>query len=634
MRAARLPLLLWGAWAAACSEGPLPPVPDAGPPPRVALARLTLAQGSVELGRDGKPARPAEIEDLYDQDLVITGAGARAILKFKGGGELELAQSSRFRVTASAANVDVDLQTGIISLIDGEGVALVTPYGRTTLGGDARARLDKEGDGLTLDLLVGEITQLEEDGGAVRVKAGQKLRFQVGAISVIDDSGEAAPAQPLPVAWVPVEGSTELKKKGEKRFTRVKDKVELTEGTAFKVAGNGKARLEAPGLSAQVGGGTSGAVERAGQKGKRRQVEVSLGGGLLELQFAGDGETELFIPAGGAVARVKGRQRSQVRVVATGKGVKVIVLTGEVEIASGEGEAKTVKAGEAAVVDKAQVEVGALKKPPLLLPMGKRVRVFGVGRQEVGLDLPDEAADVEVASDGAFQQTLLAGRAQGFVTLVDPPPAVFWRTLDAQGQPAKTGKATFLSERREGKSETASFPVNEWNEKTDVNFQTDELPALKLEWRKAEGAAGYKVSVYPWGATAPAFEAKVKETSLLVESGRLKEGRYSWLAMPLDANGGDKPGLRELKKNPQLTISFDNSAAGLAIRSPAKSERATSATRARGVAPLGSKLYLNGAAVSLDEKGRYDVRVGKTSPLIFRSVAPDGSEDYWVRTTR
>ena len=632
MRAVRLSLLVVCASLAACSDDPGPaPVVDAGPAKPVALARLTLAQGKVELARDGKPARGADIEDLFDQDLVITGEGARAIIKFKGGGEVELAESSRFRITKSAANVEVDLKTGIISLIEGDGVAVVTPYGRTRLkAGDVRVRLGKEQDSLTLDLLVGEITQLDEDGGAVQVKAGQKLKFQVGAISVIEEGEDpGAAATPLPLTWLPVAGTAELKPKGEKRFKPAKEKVELTEGTMFKLANNARARLETPGLSAQLGGGSNGTVDGAGQRGKRRQLQVSLGGGLMDLQFVGDGQTELVIPSGGAVAKVRGNARAQVRLVATAKGVRIVVVTGEVEIASGDGEAQKVKAGEVALVDKSKVEVSAVKKPHLLLPTGKRVRVYGLGGQEVALDLPDEPVEVEVASDADFKQLLLTGKAQGFVSIVDPPGVVFWRALDGQGAELKSGKASFLKDKKETKGPGTSPIVPEQDAQIVFLYQ-GELPAITFTWPPTDGSTGYQLNIYGAGGKLLHTE-QVQDTRATVPAGKLKDGVYSWHALPMKGSTRGKSRLGDNMAT--LKVAFDNSFTGLAISGPSPGERASSSTRARGVAPLGSKLFINGAPVSLDDKGRYDFAVGKSSPLIYRLISSEG-EDFYVRTTR
>ena len=119
MKAVRLGLLLCCALVAACSEEPVKPPPTFPAAAPNALARLKLAQGKVELARDGKPARAADIEDLFDQDLLITGLGGRAIIRFKSGGELELSENSRFRLTQNATNLD--LSTGNIILLEGDG---------------------------------------------------------------------------------------------------------------------------------------------------------------------------------------------------------------------------------------------------------------------------------------------------------------------------------------------------------------------------------------------------------------------------------------------------------------------------------------------------------------------------------
>jgi hypothetical protein len=101
--------------------------------------------------------------------------------------------------------------------------------------------------------------------------------------------------------------------------------------------------------------------------------------------------------------------------------------------------------------------------------------------------------------------------------------------------------------------------------------------------------------------------------------------------MPLNASGGD---MKQGGKMAVLEIAYDNSVTGLTILSPAPNEKANAGTHAKGVAPVGSKVTLNGVSVALDDKGRFDHPVGKTSPLVFRCLGKDGSEDYVVRTTR
>jgi hypothetical protein len=620
--------------SACSSEGPK--VVDAGvaPPKPKALARLTLAQGQVEIARDGKPARSAEIEDLYDQDLIITGEGARAVLKFKSGGELELAQNSRFRLTASAANVDVDLKTGIISLLEGEGATLITPYGRTRLGAGAGAKLAKEGDGLSLELMVGQIETLDEDGGTLTVKAGQKLKFQVGAVEVLDEAEQpTGELTLLPIALYSLAGTPEVKAKGEKKFKPVKDKLELTIGAAFKTGGNAKAKLEGAGMTAQIAPGALGTLERAGKRGKRREVEVTLNG-VMDLQFAGDAPTELALPGG---ARIRGDVPARARVTATPNGTRIALATGEMEVFGADGTSQKIHSGEVATIEKGKVSVAAAKKPALMIPMtSKRVRATVGGGQEVGLDLPEELVETQVASDSEFKQLIISGKAKGYVAIADPPTHVYWRTLGADGKPdEKVGHAEFKRERSEGKSERTDDTVVETEFNANVVFQGEVVPALTFTWEPTPNAATYSLKIYPKGSTTPAFEGTTKELKLMVDSGKLKEGKYSWSAAPISATGADLSSTRKQGgKMAQLEISFDNSVTGLTILEPGPKAKANGSTHARGVAPIGSRLTINGNAVSLDEKGRFDHPVGKTSPLVFRCVGKDGSEDYVVRTTR
>jgi hypothetical protein len=81
----------------------------------------------------------------------------------------------------------------------------------------------------------------------------------------------------------------------------------------------------------------------------------------------------------------------------------------------------------------------------------------------------------------------------------------------------------------------------------------------------------------------------------------------------------------------KMEIVFDNSLTRLVLSSPRDGESAAMAT---GVAPLGSKLTMNGKTVPLDAAGRFSVPTGNASVLVFRLVTSGGGEAYWVRRTR
>jgi hypothetical protein len=50
-----------------------------------------------------------------------------------------------------------------------------------------------------------------------------------------------------------------------------------------------------------------------------------------------------------------------------------------------------------------------------------------------------------------------------------------------------------------------------------------------------------------------------------------------------------------------------------------------------GVAPLGSRLFVNGRPAPLDAKGRFHMKVEAAPALVFRLVGRGGAESFWLR---
>ena len=122
----------------------------------------------------------------------------------------------------------------------------------------------------------------------------------------------------------------------------------------------------------------------------------------------------------------------------------------------------------------------------------------------------------------------------------------------------------------------------------------------------------------------PLVDRRVNENRTVVDSGSLKEGNYVWSAIAMDKSGAEAPGGRMNK----MDIVFDNSVTRLVLGSPRDGERASTAT---GVAPLGSRLSLNGKSVPLDAAGRFSVALPGSSILVFKLVTKEGAESQWVR---
>jgi hypothetical protein len=123
-------------------------------------------------------------------------------------------------------------------------------------------------------------------------------------------------------------------------------------------------------------------------------------------------------------------------------------------------------------------------------------------------------------------------------------------------------------------------------------------------------------------------EGAVRHT---VKAGVLRDGEYTWKATPIGADG--RP-LGESREN-RLSVTYDNAHAQLVIQRPRPWERVAGAkVRVEGVAPLDSRLFVNGQEAPLDDKGRFDFPVDRAEALIFRLVGPGGGESLWVRGLR
>ena len=159
-----------------------------------------------------------------------------------------------------------------------------------------------------------------------------------------------------------------------------------------------------------------------------------------------------------------------------------------------------------------------------------------------------------------------------------------------------------------------------------VVFFQSELPTLTFTFPAREDAKRHRVRIYRAGDLAtPLVDREVTETRCTVEAGLLIAGSYLWSATPLDDKGVEKAGGRMNK----LDIQYDNTLTLLVIAQPGLDGRAASV--ASGVAPLGARLFVNGKPAVLDPEGRFSVPLEGSDVAIFRLIAKDGAEDYWVR---
>lgn len=595
--------------------------PKIVPLPPESVARLVSKEGSVTLTRQGA-ASPAAAGALFENDVLETAEAAKAVLRAPGGREIELGERTRFKVGKNLEEIEVT--EGSITFLaadegDGGVTQVTTRYGRTAVAPGTRATLALGANGLSVDVSAGVITQLEEDGGTRTANAGDKVSFGVGSIELLDPgTGPEAPAVQLST-----EGRVLVKKKGEARFTAAKKGARgAPEGTAFQVGPGGKARVTVDGAQVKLGAGTNGTVDGAAKTSDGNEVGLTVTGPAT---LALDGKAPVKLKLGGKVPlEVKGRSEAAAVVAKN----RVEVLLGEVELTVG-GKTQKVKGGEVANVTANGVEVVARGKPPLVVPMGKKVRVYSKrGLGEVGLELPDEVQRAQVANDAAFTDVLLSGPSRDFVA-VQPPPSgeLYWRTLDEKGEATATGRVRFLPDVGSAMDEASRGDiVAETGLKASVFFQ-GAVPTLTFTFPEVEGAKGYRLRVYRASdLTKPLVDKKGSEAKVTVDPGLLTEGSYRWSASALDEAGNDKVGGRMN----QMDIIYDNSLTTLQIASPRDGDRADGA-KAAGTAPLGTKLFVNGKPVTTDGAGRFSSPLAKSEVVVFRLVSADGSESYWFR---
>ena len=599
----------------ACSKGPDVAPMDAGP---AAAAHLEITKGAVTLDRGGRVG-PAQLGYLFIGDAIETGEGAEATVRFPGGRRVEVGPDARFTIAEGEGGLVLNVARGLVltrvpAAKAGEKIepqvslSILTPFGLTRVG-KSEVAVDVGVDTASVDVKIGQIEMVSRNGEMTTAAAGEKV-----------EQGKK-PVMVLPAVEVTIfpGGKTELKKKDGKTWTPMgKKAVALEDGDAVRVK-DGKATLQAGATKLVFGKGSeAGFVSAVGD-----ETEVDLKKGDVAGTLTKKGKVRL----GGGLTLVSD-VGGQFTVTKTVSGFDVGAVAGDLRIERPNEEAKVVQGGQSAKVGTA-VEVTEPVRDVLQLPTRMGLKVFhpNVGRMSLVWDGDDaKAYRVEVATGPSFTEPLVAGVLhQRFVSV--PVPArgnLYWRVFDGEKE-VDRGSAYFAAEPRSaGELDLRRNEVQDGADKTTIYYQ-DKPPALTFTFAGDAGAAKYKLSVFKEGAlSAPLIEKSVKDLQVVLD-GALAEGKYLWSVTPVDSKGA---GLRGGKLN-KLEIVYDNAVPTLLIKS------VTGGTVV-GVAPVGAKVFVNGRALELDDKARFNTKV---SPLpggrfLFRVVGKNGAEVYTVRTVR
>jgi ferric-dicitrate binding protein FerR (iron transport regulator) len=581
-------------------------------------------------------ASAARAGPLRDGDTVQTGAGAGATLRLPDGRSVEVGPEARLRVRARSGSIELEVLQGVVisrtPAADAPPLRLRTAEGLTQLGGAGVVQVAAEPGGTRVEVRLGEVQLIGPTGTPTRAAAGDVLRVTAGRVQVLSRAPRVVTLAPLRVTVRAGGAGVQLRRQGETRWRRLSAKGEaLAPGDGVRTAA-APAQLTLPegGPALLLQGLSELTFESAGQdaEGALDEARVALLRGTLALQLAPGRTGRLVLPeltvessSGGGLSFERGAE-----------GLTVAARAGEATLLRGS-ERQSLRAGERARVPgaaAAPLEVEALPRAPVSLPAGEPVQLFHPGLPEVTLawtgEVPPEGVRVEVASDAAFTQPVLAGQVYApFVNV--PAPArgsLYWRVTAADGARLARGSVRLAPEPQRRPLERLRNEVPEGTERTTIFYQ-DRPPGVTFTWAPAAGAAQYRLTVYRPGALdAPVVDRTTQASRLALEAGALDEGRYVWSASPLSGAGVPLRGGRMNK----LELVYDNSVPTLMVSAPRNGERAGSGrVRVAGVAPVGSTLWVNGQRLALDEKGRFDARVVPTGqpPLVQLMMTRPGA---------
>jgi hypothetical protein len=633
----------------ACSggDGPLPvadaglaaPVPAAQVAVGQAAGRLSELEGTVTLEHHGASAPVTQAIDFVVHDAIETGDDGRATLTFANGRVVELGPEGRFEVSEDNGGVVLSVARGLVltrvpakavDAGDGTTVSLTisTPFGLTRVGASTSVRVQVDGERAELEVKIGELELVS--------KQGERKTLAAGEHSVLGAPREL-PAISLSV--VLSTGRVELKANGAKSFVPVNPKKlpTLAEGDDLKVL-DGKLTL-APGDSSTRFTLLRGSEAIVGAAAKSDDAEASaleLKQGELQVQAA-RGQKRVAIGNGVMLQSDLGAQYSVRR---GASGLEVTSLIGDLKIVRvGQPDVPVVSGGSAVVG--AAVKVVEPVREAVVLPThpGLRVAHTGLPRASLSWDAGEGVTvwRVVVSTDAAFSTTVLDGLVhQPFVNVAVPARgALYWRVYESQAadaEPTSHGNAAFTPDVNPDDLSRVKNVVPDGPETTTIYFQ-DKPPTVTFTWKKREGAVKYAVKVYRDGELGKAVaERAVSEAQVALPESTLAEGNYRWSVTPLDAKGAELEGGRLNK----LTMVYDNAVAQLVLKSPKNGDPVVAGqVKAVGIAPVGSKVFVNGKAAVLDGQARFEATVAPLAQgrVVVRSVGA-GSETFTVRTVR
>jgi hypothetical protein len=641
--------LLLGALALGLCCGDPEGAKDAGNTLGAPVAHLEQMRGQVVLQRGGTMGNAKLGTYLYLKDALITSAEASANLRFNQGQVVEIGPDARVVINQDETGIVLNVDRGLVLTRVAAGASgaaaggataltILTPFGITRLGADEGAvEVDVGKDGVRVNVLVGAVELVSRNGESQKANAGEKVLLTAGKVEIEGRTQGDLTLQPIQVTVSAGGGKSEVKKQGQKKWKAVGRGGEaVVEGDGVRVR-SGRSTMSFKGSETRFALEDAAEVvlQKAGQGGGVEDSSLELKKGAVSLSLAPGRKSRVALSG----LQLESDQGGQFGVVKTRDGYDLQAVAGDVKVGK-DGKEQVVRAGQSArISDKGGVEITPADKAEISIPTRNGLKVHHPGLPWAALSWSgDGDADywVEVAFDARYEQRLLSGLVHSNYINVPIPRrgTLYWRvTQKDRSTEVDKGWAAFAPEPPQKDLARVRNEVQDGADKSAIYFQ-DKPPAVTFAYAPEEGASDYRVQVYKADALdKPVVDRKTAETKLPLEAGALAEGNYVWSVTPLDGKGAE---LRGGKFN-KMEIVYDNSVPNLVITSPKNGEGARSAMRAAGVAPVGARLYVNGKAVDLDDKNRFNMEVspvGRPPVVIFRVSRPPASDTITVRTLR
>jgi hypothetical protein len=621
-----------------------------GEPPSV--GELAELRGVVELDEAAEPidwAFASPEERVHVGDAIRTGASAEAMLRLTGGGRLFVRERSvvRFSPGARAGSdyrVGVELGEADVEAVS-DAITFDSIFGETRIERGARVRLTGGArGGARFEVVVGSATVERAGGQSTRYAQGQSFFVDVGG-AIVEERAPAAPVAPAqpaapaapavpeaPVAEVIEPGVFVASIDGEGVTARAPG------ARAFSAVAAGSTRFE-DGTRVAVGAGSRVELRSAtGTALVRGSAEFTVGGagGALvsaangTLVVTTNGETRVIVPGGAIVVRGGASE-----LAVSNEGTSLSVASGSASVEA-RGASTVLAAGDTTTLSREGRVTEAERAPTAAgfsIEAGESATVHDpraptAVRVRFGSQCPGEGV-VEVARGGSFARAF-ASRGTGGANVLMPIGAQRYRVrcVGPSGIEAEPKAAGTLRIVRDAGTQALARRAPKTTVETDgrrytVLYQTM-LPEITVAWPRPPEASGYVLTVT--NSAGRAQTVRSASPSTVFSSGRLEEGSYSLVWAAEGAPARSRP--------TSVVISFDDDTPVAYLRSPAANAPLTAPIHIDGVAQTGASASVNGQALAMDARARFQGDVAAPSEgqcLAVRVAHPERGVHYYLR---